>query len=288
MSTLGKNEKWKVVWLCSVRHRLKPPVSTGWNHILQTFPNIQKHSSRSQIYWQVDEAVCRRSGLDVSTSENANLKLQVIKWNAHYSSAVVLPGVGTRLYKIIYTPSRVHSKKCFNKFNKFVQSTEDARQQSDGNPNSSEVAETMKLLANSSYGNQIMDRSRHTVTKYLSDEKTNCAINSKFFKKLDHVNHQLYEVELAKVEAEHKEPVVIVVVRFFILQYAKLRMLSSITTSSASFVSSTNSKSWKRTQFLSTLLLLNKTWPTVFDQRWKQNGRICDEMTAMTDSRRMH
>ena len=67
-----------------------------------------------------------------------------------------------------------------------------------------------------------MGRSRHTVTKYLSDEKKHCAINSKICKKLDHVNHQLYEVELEKAEVEHKEPVV---VGFFILQYAKLRML---------------------------------------------------------------
>ena len=52
--------------------------------------------------------------------------------------------------------------KCFDKF---VQSAVDARWEGDENPNSSLVAETMKLLANSSYGYQIMDRSRHTVTK---------------------------------------------------------------------------------------------------------------------------
>ena len=40
----------------------------------------------------------------------------------------------------------------------------------------------MKLLANSSYGYQIMDQSRHTVMKYLTDEKTHAAINSKLFK----------------------------------------------------------------------------------------------------------
>ena len=80
----------------------------------------------------------------------------------------------------------------------------------------------MKLLRNSSYGYQITDRSRHTVTKYLSDKKTHAAIKSKLFKKLDHVNNSLYEVELAKASIEHKEPIV---VRFFILQYAKLRML---------------------------------------------------------------
>ena len=62
-----------------------------------------------------------------------------------------------------YTP-----RKCFDNF---VQSAGDARRQEDENPSSSVVAEIMKLLANCSYGYQIMDRSRHTVTKYPTDEK---------------------------------------------------------------------------------------------------------------------
>ena len=110
-------------------------------------------------------------------------------------------------------------KKCFNNF---VQTAVDARRQGDENSNSSVVAETMNFLANSSYGYQIMDRSRHTVTKYLSDEKTHAAINSKLFYKLDHVNNSLYEIELAKAQTEHKEPIIVGSV---ILQYAKLRML---------------------------------------------------------------
>ena len=113
-----------------------------------------------------------------------------------------------------YTP-----KKCLNRF---VQAAVDARRKRDENPNSIVVTETMTHLANSSYGYQIMDQSRHTVTKYLTDEKTHAAINCKLFKKLDHVNNSLYEVELAKSEIEHKEPIT---VGFFILQYAKLRML---------------------------------------------------------------
>ena len=120
-----------------------------------------------------------------------------------------------KIYRFVeYTPV-----KCFNKF---VQSAVDARREGDENPNSSVVAETMKLLANSSYSYQIMDRSRHTVTKYLSDEKTHGAVNTKFFKRLDHINDQLYEVDLAKAEIKHREPTI---VGFFILQYAKLRML---------------------------------------------------------------
>ena len=98
----------------------------------------------------------------------------------------------------------------------------DARRQGDENPKSSVVAETMKLLANSSYGYQIMDRSRHTKTKYQTDEKTNSANISKMLKQLNHLTDQLYEVELVNSEIEDREPII---VGFFILQYAKLRML---------------------------------------------------------------
>ena len=120
--------------------------------------------------------------------------------------------VCTKLHRFVdYTP-----KKCFNSF---VQSAVDARRQGEKNPNSSVVAETLKFLANSSYGYQIMDRSRHTVTKYPIDKKTHAALNSKLFKKLDHVSNSLYEAELAKAQIEHKEPII---VGFFILEYAKL------------------------------------------------------------------
>ena len=123
--------------------------------------------------------------------------------------------VVTKIHRFVeYT-----SKKCFKSF---VRAAVDAGRKNDKNPNSSFVAKTMKLLANSSYGYQIMDWSRHTVTKYLTDEKTHATIISKPFKKLDHVNNSLYEVELAKAQIEHKEPIIL---GFFILQYAKVRML---------------------------------------------------------------
>ena len=79
-----------------------------------------------------------------------------------------------------------------------------------------------RFFTSSSYVYQILDRSRHTLKKYPSDEKTHASINSKLFKKLDHVDMSLYEVELAKVQSEDKEPII---VGFFIHQYAKLRML---------------------------------------------------------------
>ena len=180
------------------------------------FPPILKNTliSRSDIgnliknYAEEEKFLCqpRKVLLSSFTLQNGTLITPMLLFYQQ------LGLVCTKIHRFVeYTP-----KKCFNSF---VQSAVDAGRQGDENPNSSVVAETMKLLANSSYGYQIMDRSRHTVTKYLADEKTYAAFNSKLFKKLDHVNNSLYEVELAKAQVEHKEPTI---VGFFIFQYAKL------------------------------------------------------------------
>ena len=119
----------------------------------------------------------------------------------------------TKIYRFVqYSP----------RFLNFVQSVIDARREGDENPLSGVVAETAKLLGNSSYGYQITDRSRHTITKYPNDEKTRKAINEPLFKRLNRVENDLYEVKLLKSTIEHREPII---VGFFILQYAKLRML---------------------------------------------------------------
>ena len=75
----------------------------------------------------------------------------------------------------------------------------------------------MIIQANTSYGYQIWDRARHTVTNYLTNDKTHCAINSRMFKRLNHFTNTLYEFELVKPEIEHKEPLI---VGFFFPQYA--------------------------------------------------------------------
>ena len=67
-----------------------------------------------------------------------------------------------------------------------------------------------------------MDRIQHIVTKYLSGENTHAAMNSKFFKKLDHLKKALYEVELAKAQIEGNKSII---VEFFIPKYAKPRLL---------------------------------------------------------------
>ena len=121
--------------------------------------------------------------------------------------------------KKVYRFVKYTAMKCFNNF---IQSAVNARVEGDENPNFSVVTETLKLLANSSYGNQIMDPSRHTVTKFLIDKKTHGVINKKMLKSISYINDHLYEAELIKSETEHKEPIS---VRFFLLQYAKFRTL---------------------------------------------------------------
>ena len=105
----------------------------------------------------------------------------------------------------------------------------------------------MKLLGNSPYGYQIVDRSRQTETKYLNDEKTHKAINRKMFKRLNYVSKEIYEVELAKSQYEHREPII---VGFFILQYAKLRMLELYYNFLFNFAMLTNLRIWKWTRIL--------------------------------------
>ena len=176
--------------------------------------------------------------------------------------------VCTKIHRFVeYNP-----KKCFNRF---VQAAVDARRKGDENPNSSVVAETVNLLANSSYGYQSMDQSRHTVTKCLTDKKTHAANYSKMFKKLDHVNNSLYEVELAKAQIEHKEPII---VGFFILQYAKLLLLERHCKIFTSYV--TKFEKLEMDTDLLYLLLPRKNWKVVWQLKWKGNGRGCDQMTV--------
>ena len=64
--------------------------------------------------------------------------------------------------------------------------------QEDKNSSSYANAETRKLLANSSYGYQTSDRSRHYVNKLTNDENTHAAVKNERIKKLTVVNDQPY------------------------------------------------------------------------------------------------
>ena len=131
----------------------------------------------------------------------------ITTWNLVYSVEKL-----TALYNI--------SSK--NASNKFFQPVVDARREGDENPLSCVVLETLKLLVISLYSYQVMNRSRHTITKCLNHEKLHKAIHEPLFKQLKTVQKDLYEIELLKSTIEQKEPIIVGV---FILQFAKLSML---------------------------------------------------------------
>ena len=107
----------------------------------------------------------------------------------------------TKIHIIEHTPQKY--------FNGFVQSVVDARREGDENHDTSDVAETMKLLGNSSYGYQNMDRKRHTETLYLNDEKTHKAIINPLYRRSNNNSTDIHEVELMKSTVEHREPIIV-------------------------------------------------------------------------------
>ena len=130
-------------------------------------PTFKKNKRRSTRYWIADEGLGLERRISMSTTENVD------------STYFLENGTLINPLLLFYLDLGLVCKKnsfvenipveCFNKN---VQFAVNARREGDKNPNSSVVAESMKLLANSSYGYQIKDRSRHTVTNYLRDKET--------------------------------------------------------------------------------------------------------------------
>ena len=106
--------------------------------------------------------------------------------------------------------------KCVNHF---VQSAVNARRQGDQNYNSSVVAETLKLLANSWYVYQNMDPGRHSVKRYRIDRKTHAVVNKKNVEDVWTYQRSSLRGIACEIETEQREPII---VGFFLLQFAKL------------------------------------------------------------------
>ena len=83
-------------------------------------------------------------------------------------------------------------------FGSFVDKVVQSRREGYRNQHSTVVAETMKLIGNSAYGYQILDRTRHTKTKYVLEPMVDKLFNNKLFVKLHELPVNIYEVELKK------------------------------------------------------------------------------------------
>ena len=120
-----------------------------------------------------------------------------------------------RVYQVVdYEPN-----PCFQRFGESVSA---ARRAGDADPDTSIIADTMKLLGNSAYGKTVTNIDRHRNVKYCTEVGTSACINNKRFRQLDVVTDDVYEITSNKACLTYDLPLHI---GFFVYQYAKLRML---------------------------------------------------------------
>ena len=123
-------------------------------------PLLQEYAEREEITSQLRRRF-------VSNFELKN-GIIIIPLPLFYSELGI---ICTKVYQFVeYTPA--------GSFNEFVQSAVDARHQVNQNLKDSVIAETMKLLASSSFGYQMMVQTSHSVTKNLNDDRLHTAINN--------------------------------------------------------------------------------------------------------------
>ena len=92
----------------------------------------------------------------------------------------------------------------------------------DRNKDKALIAETMKLIGNSSYGKLITNKEKHHDIVYVNESETGAEIMDNHFYSLTELQDGYYEVEKTKQKIILDLPIHLGV---FILNYAKLRML---------------------------------------------------------------
>ena len=113
-----------------------------------------------------------------------------------------------------YTP-----KRCFKLFGNAVS---DARRAGDRDPDLAIIADTMKLVGNSSYGKTIINQERHRNIEYCSEINASQLVNEPYFRRLVSIDADMYEVESCKKTVKLNLPSSI---GLFVYQNAKKRML---------------------------------------------------------------
>ena len=140
------------------------------------------------------------------------LATPLLKWYLNHGLEV------TKIYQVIeFKPQR-----CFRQF---VQDVSDARRLWDSDPSKAILADTRKLEGNAAYGSTIMDQEKFQSVKYVQGEgEAMMEANLPQFKKLTPLleEEEYYEIEKDKKSLRMNLPIQI---GYFILQYAKLRML---------------------------------------------------------------
>ena len=124
--------------------------------------------------------------------------------------------------------SKIHQVIEYNRmkcFQEFVSDVTEARRAGDRDPDLSIIADLSKLIGNSAYGSTILNKLKQSDVRYVEGENEACLkANEKGFKSMTQLSddYEFYEIESQKNKIKLDLPIQI---GFFILQYAKLRML---------------------------------------------------------------
>ena len=140
------------------------------------------------------------------------LSTPLLRWYLEHGLVV------RKIYEVIhYTPAR-----CFEKF---ASEVSEARLAGARDKDKQILAETFKLWGNSAYGRTVMRKDLHTDVKYVDESMVEKSILNSRFKKADELQEGFYEVEMFKSKTEFD---LAIQIGFFVLQYAKLRMLELV------------------------------------------------------------
>ena len=121
----------------------------------------------------------------------------------------------TRVYQAI----EWNSQPCLQKF---FESVAQDRRKASGDPKLEAHAAKQKLTANSAYGATLLNKLNYTKIQYLGENETLLKHNDPRFRLSSEIAGGVYEVQMAHKQMVHDVPKQ---VGFFVLMYAKLRML---------------------------------------------------------------
>ena len=137
------------------------------------------------------------------------LSTDYIKWCVYHGLVV------TKCYQFL----------CYKKaqpFKDFLDFVTENRRRGDVDKSLSVIAETSKLIGNSAYGIQLINKSKFHNTLFVDERKVDQKINSPKFRTYDIVDEKVYEINMAKRKIVHDEPFL---VGFTVLNNGKQRIL---------------------------------------------------------------
>lgn len=179
-------------------------------HVRET--QLQEHldAGLPRESFQFREPPPRRLLVGGLKAERLLLHTDLLSWYLEHGLHV------TRIYRVI----EFHSARCFKPF---IDEMTELRRKADKDPDQSVIADTAKLLSNSSYGSLLMQKEKHQDIKYVrGKEQATRYVKSNRFKTMTDLTDDLYELHMQKQSVELTLPSYLGVQ---VLQIAKLTML---------------------------------------------------------------